>query len=211
LRLLHPFTPFVTEELWQHLKSATLDSPLARIAADWPEVLMIATWPEPQENEGWETEIISDFELIKEVIRSIRNLRSEKNVKPGTRISAIFSAGEKTNLIKDQISTIALLAKLDESQITIHQSLNDKPVESSVQVVGEIEIFLPLAGMVDITEERTRMEKEFTEAKSQIARLEKLLDSPFVEKAPPNVVKGERDRLANYKETAKKLENQLTG
>jgi valyl-tRNA synthetase len=172
---------------------------------------MIASWPEPQENEGWEAKTISDFELVQEIVRSIRNLRAEKNVKPGTRIPAIFSVGDKFSLIEEQAPAIALLGKLDETQISIHRSLTEKPQESAALVVGSVEIFLPLAGMVDITQERTRMERELAEAERQITRLEKLLNSPFADKAPPNVVQGERDRLAGYRETAKKLRNQLTG
>ena len=64
--------------------------------------------------------------------------------------------------------------------------------------------------MVDIAEERARIENELAEAKTQIARLEKLLNSPFAEKAPPNVVQGEQDRLAGFQETAKKLEAQIS-
>jgi valyl-tRNA synthetase len=214
LRLLHPFTPFLTEELWGYLRTTCLEFGgkigLEDVAeGEWPAALIIAPWPEPQPDDGWEDQAISDFELIQEVVRSIRNLRAEKNVKPGTRIPAIFSAGEKTSLVEEQALTIALLAKLDESQIAIHQSLTENPEESVALVVAPVEIFLPLAGIVDIIEERTRMEKELVEAESQIARLEKLLNSPFAEKAPPNVVQGERERLVGFTNTAEKLKEQL--
>jgi len=214
LRLLHPFTPFLTEEIWGHLRTSCLEFGgkigLEDVAeGDWPAALIIAPWPEPQSEEGWEDQAIRDFTLVQDVVRNIRNLRAEKNVKPGTRIPAIFSGGEKTTLVEEQAPTIALLAKLDESQISIHQSLVEKPEESVALVVAPVEIFLPLAGMVDITEERSRMEKELTEAESQISRLEKLLNSPFAEKAPPNVVQVERERLASFTSTVEKLKEQL--
>ncbi len=209
LRMLHPFTPFVTEELWQHLKSAVINTPLAKIVEDWPEVLMIAPWPEPEKAEGWEAQATSDFELIQEVVRAIRNLRAEKHIKPGTRIPATFAAGEQLALIEAQAATIAALAKLDKSQIAIHPSLPEKPDGSMALVVGPVEIFLPLADMVDAAEERARMEKELAEAESQIARLEKLLSSPFAKKAPATVVQGERDRLAGFRETCEKIRQQL--
>jgi len=209
LRLLHPFTPFLTEELWQHLKTAVEASPLAELSADWPEVLMIAPWPEPKENEGWEDQAVADFELVQEVVRAIRNLRAEKNVKPGQQIPAIITAGNATPIIQAQSVTIASLAKLDESQISILESLATKPEDHIALVVGSVEVYLPLADLVDIAEERTRLEKDLAEAQSQVTRLEKLLSSPFAKKAPEQVVQGEQDRLAGFKETAEKLKSQL--
>jgi valyl-tRNA synthetase len=76
-------------------------------------------------------------------------------------------------------------------------------------VVGSVEIYLPLAGMVDLAEEKSRLEKELKEAESHIERLEKLLGSDFANKAPAPVVQKERDKLAGYKETAEKLKAQL--
>ena len=76
-------------------------------------------------------------------------------------------------------------------------------------VVGSVEIYLPLTSMVDQEEERVRLEKELLETESQIERLEKLLNSPFVKKAPEPVVQKERDKLAGYKETAERLRSQL--
>jgi valyl-tRNA synthetase len=86
LRLLHPFTPFVTEEIWGHLRSALRDSSLNSLIEDWPEALIIAKWPEPREPEGWEQAKTEDFTILQDIVRSIRNLRAEKNVAPGRRI-----------------------------------------------------------------------------------------------------------------------------
>ncbi len=209
LRLLHPFTPFVTEELWGHLRKAVLDSPLAPIADDWPETLIMARWPEPEDSEGWEDKTVIDFTLVQDVVRAIRNLRAEKNVKPGTRIPAIFAASEATSIIEAQAETIATLGRLDVEGLSIQKSLPDKPEDHIALVVGPVEIYLPLAGLVDLEEERSRLEKELAEAQSQIERLEKLLNSPFAEKAPEKVVQAERDKLAGFNETSKKLSEQI--
>jgi len=209
LRLLHPFTPFVTEEIWGHLKSAILESPLSNIASDWPEALITAKWPEPRDTEGWEAKAIEDFELLQEIVRSIRNLRAEKNVSPAKRIAASFSAGEKTDLLKAQSKVIASLAGLDGSLISIHPSLTEKPADSAALVVGSVEIYLPLAGMVDLASEKTRLEKELKEAESHIQRLENLLNGDFAQKAPPALVQKERDKLSTYKDTAEKIKAQL--
>ena len=209
LRLLHPFTPFVTEEIWGHLHSALRESPLKDVCKDWTPALIIAKFPEPRQPEGWEADKIADFELIQEIVRSIRNLRAEKGVAPSKKIAATISAGEKLDLLESQKSVIASLAGLDKSQMSIFQSLTEKPADSAVLVVGSVEIHLPLAGMVDLASEKSRLEKELKEAESHIERLEKLLASDFAGKAPAALVQKERDKLAGYKDTAGKIKAQL--
>jgi valyl-tRNA synthetase len=209
LRLLHPFTPFITEEVWGHLHSAVRESPIANLAKDWPDALIVAKWPEPRNPEGWEADKIADFELIQEIVRSIRNLRAEKNVAPSKKIAASISAGAKENLLKEQSKVIASLAGLDHSLFTIHSSLKEKPADSAALVVGSVEIYLPLAGMVDLASEKTRLEKELKEAESHIQRLENLLGGDFANKAPAALIQKERDKLAAYKDTAEKIKAQL--
>ncbi len=207
LRLLHPFTPFVTEEVWGHLHSALRESTLKDICKDWPDALIVAKFPEPREPEGWEESTIAEFALIQEITRSIRNLRAEKNVSPAKRLAAQFSAGDKTDFLKEQSAMIAALAGLDE--IKINKSLKKKPEESAVLVVGSIEIYVPLVGMLNLANDKARLEKELNETKSHIERLKKLLSSDFANKAPAPVVEKEREKLAGYKETAEKLKAQL--
>jgi valyl-tRNA synthetase len=209
LRLLHPFTPFITEELWGHLRRAVLDSPVADIAQGWPEVLITARWPEAQAPVGWEEERSAQFGLLQEMVRSIRNLRAEKNVSPAKRLVATLVSADQADLLNQQAPMIAGLAGLDPNQLSILQDLPKKPEESAVLVVGNVEIYLPLSGMVDIDAERARLSKELAEAQSQIDRLEKLLGSDFANKAPAAVVAKEREKLAAYKETAEKLMAQV--
>jgi valyl-tRNA synthetase len=211
LRLLHPFTPFITEELWGHLRRALLASPLAGLAHGWPEALIVASWPEPRPEEGWETGKINDFSLLQELVRAVRNLRSEKNVKPGQRIPAVIVSASAAGMLRQQADALAALAGLDAAATTIHESIPAKPEGSIALVVGPVEIFLPLAGMVDRNEQRARLEKELAETQAQIERLEKLLGSSFAEKAPPAVVQKERDKLAGYQQTAAKLQAQIEG
>jgi valyl-tRNA synthetase len=209
LRLLHPFTPFVTEELWGYLRTTILQSPISNLATAWPKALIIAPWPEARDPEGWEESKIADFMLVQEIVRSIRNLRAEKGVAPSKRIAATIAAGTKLDLLKEQSKVIAALAGLSESELMIVQSQTDKPKDSIALVTGLVEIYLPLAGMVDLAEEKTRLEKELKEAESQIGRLEKLLAGDFSNKAPAALVQKERDKLASYKETAEKIKAQL--
>jgi valyl-tRNA synthetase len=209
LRLLHPFTPFVTEEMWGYLRQTLLRSPLSALASQWPEALIVAAWPEPRPEAGWETEKLADFGLIQEIIRSIRNLRAEKKVNPTRRLPATLVGGAKTALLREQSDLIAALAGLDPSQFSIHEVLDAKPQDSISLIAGAVEIHVPLSGMVDLEAEQARLRKELAETQVQIERLEKLLGSDFGSKAPAAVVQKERERLAAFQETAGKLKAQL--
>jgi len=209
LRLLHPITPFVTEELWGHLRRALTASPLAGLVKTWPKVLIIAPWPEQRQPQGWETARVSDFTLIQDTIRAIRNLRAEKKVSPAKRIPAIIAGGDITGLVKEQAEVIAALAGLDRSRLEIHSTLPAKPENSIALVTGPLEIYIPLSGMLDLDEERNRIQKELDETRAQIDRLEALLGSDFTNKAPARIVEKERQRLAEFHQTAAKLKAQL--
>jgi valyl-tRNA synthetase len=209
LRLLHPFTPFVTEELWSHLRQTLLESRISKLASDWPDALIIARWPEPRESEGWEESKIADFELMQEIMRSIRNVRAEKGVAPSKHIAATVAAGPKMDLLKEQSQVLASLAGLNAAELVLTESLAEKPKDAIALVVGPVEIYLPLTGMVDLMGEKTRLEKELKEAESHIDRLEKLLAGDFANKAPAPLIQKERDKLTAYKGTAEKIKAQL--
>jgi valyl-tRNA synthetase len=209
LRLLHPFTPYVTEELWQHLKDATLDSPLKQRLGKWEDALIIAAWPETRPEEGWEEETIEQFSLIQEIVRTIRNVRAEKNVQDGRLIPAIFATAEHATMLKDQKTVLAALAQLDQDKIEIYENLAQKPEGHVALVAGPVEIYLPLADLVDPEEERKRLFNELEEAEGHIQRLEELLAGPFSEKAPQEIVEKERVKLKDYKEKAQTIQEQI--
>ena len=210
LRLLHPFTPFVTEELWGSLKNALLERPELHIPTEgWAEALMVARFPEPRAIEDWEVQKVEDFSAVQEVVRAIRNLRAEKKVTPGRRIPAILAAGDKLEVLQGQVGTLTALAFLDSEALTLTESLPEKPQGTVGLVVAGIEVYLPLAGLVDVESERARLQKELAEIQAQIERLDNLLKSDFARRAPPPLVEKERQKLVDFKETAGKLNEQL--
>jgi len=215
LRFLHPFTPFITEKIYGYLRDAA-QSHSARLLpgdGDWSEALIIARYPAPLQDEGWEEENISTFQIIQEIVRAIRNLRSEKEVKPDLRIPAMISADfHLAHILMHEAPVIASLAGLDTHKLAViasNQGSFPRPEGHIALVAGAVEIFLPLSGLVDRTEERARLSKALAEAEAQISRLENLLGSAFAEKAPPAVVQKEREKLAGFQESAEKLRAQL--
>ena len=209
LRMLHPFIPFVTEELWGHLKSACQHHP-ADFSPDrpWEEALMVATWPEIEADHEVDHEAIKDFSLVMDLIRSIRNIRSEKKVMAGQKIVCKIQAGEATELIKSMETTITTLAHLDPMRFEVARKLEQIPVDAVPLVVGSLEAYLPLSQMVDLEVERNRITQELENVQGQITRLKDLLAGPFSSRAPADIVAREAEKLASLEETAQKLQSQ---
>ena len=187
---------------------------MAKLLRRWPEALIIARWPESMSDDGWEEAQIANFGQLQEVVRAIRNLRSEKNVKPGQKLACTFVVSSETQsslhrVLTEDRAVVAVLAGLDANRITLLESIAAKPEGHAALVAGGIEIYLPLAEMVDLSEERARIAKELSEAEANISRLEKLLGGDFANKAPAAVVQKERDKLADFQAKAEKLKEQI--
>ncbi len=182
LRLLHPFMPFVTEAIWQNLPGM----------AEEETALMLAYWPAEA---GELDEAAADrFERMQEIVRAIRNVRSEYNVEPARRIVAQFNAREYAPLIEANIPLLASLARIDRDQAILTSS-EEAPAKAAAVTAGGITVFLPLAGMVDLEAERKRLEKELANVDKQLKRIDGMLSNPgFTGKAPPEVVQREQDR-----------------
>jgi len=207
LRLLHPFTPFVTEELWGHLHSALRESSLKDICKDWPDALIIAKFPEPREPENWEEDALQNSEKIQGIVRSIRNARTENKVKPSLKFHSVLVNDEDYDLLQENSYVIAGLTGTYPPEI--YRYIDSKPENHLGLVSNSTDIYLPLADIVDLAEEKARLEKELKETQSHIERLEKLLAGDFANKAPAALVQKERDKLTAYKETAEKIKAQL--
>ena len=204
LRLLHPYMPFVTEEIWQHLKAAWPKGTL------WAESLMITPWPtfdQAQVNDEAE----GDMDLLIALIRQIRNARADYDVTPGKRIPAIIVGSEKTGMLRAQRSLLTFLAKVEDTQLTLTEALDEKPQKAVALVAAEgVSAFLPLAGLVDLEQEMARLKKALEEARNEIAQAEaRLSNEKFLTKAPPPVVQQQRDRLVGAQERLGRLQEQL--
>ena len=206
LRMLHPYIPFVTEELWRHLKMACKSHPAGFGPEDgWEESLIVARWPETDPETLIDRFAIAEFTLIMDLIRAIRNLRSEKDVAPGRKIIAKIQAGEHHALLESMRDALTRLAQLNPEELVIAEKLGELPEGAIPLVVGSIEAYLPLAGMLDIEAEIDRITKELDSITAQVERLENLLAGPFATRAPEEVVAKEKTKLEALKETANLL------
>ncbi|HEX9079212.1 MAG TPA: valine--tRNA ligase [Desulfuromonadaceae bacterium] len=190
LRLLHPFMPFITEEIWQALPGAKATP-----------TIMLAPYPAFDDGLSF-PEAAGRMERVMAVISGIRNIRGEMEVPPSREISAILSCGseESQRLMRHSEGAIVSLARV--SDLAIGLGL-EKPEDASIQVAGDVQIFVPLKGLVDVEAEEQRLLKEIGKIEKEIEMFSKKLENPaFVDRAPADIVEKERQKLAEV--TAKK-------
>ncbi|ADO77394.1 valine--tRNA ligase [Halanaerobium praevalens] len=191
LRLLHPVMPFITEEIWQKLPGTE-------------GTIMRAKYPQQKEN-CLNSKAEEKMELIMNVIKAVRNIRNEMKVNPGRRIKALLTAPEsKIEILKEGREYIENLARIKD--LTIGGDELERPDKVSTSIVKEVEVILPLAGMIDLDKEIERMKKEIKEMEFEIKRAQgKLNNEGFVNNAPADLVEGEKQKLKEYQEKKEKL------
>ncbi len=197
LRLLHPIMPFITEEIWQAL-------PGTRPAAS----LMLAAWPLAAAVPV-DPKATARMELVMDVIRAIRNIRGEMDVPPGKPIAALLLCGspESVAILETAQGAVRALARVGELQTG--QNLA-RPAQAATQVAGDVEICLPLAGLVDIAEEEQRLSKEIAKVRTDVEFFrKKLSNEKFVANAPAEVLEKDRAKLAEAEEKLAILERSL--
>ncbi|XP_057960038.1 valine--tRNA ligase, chloroplastic/mitochondrial 2 isoform X2 [Malania oleifera] len=197
LKVLHPFMPFVTEELWQALPNRK-------------EALIVSPWP--QASLPRLTNSIKKFENLQALTRAIRNARAEYSVEPAKRISASIVAGaEVIQYISKEKEVLALLSRLDLQNIHFTNSAPEDANQSIHLVVGEgLEAYLPLADMVDISAEVERLSKRLSKMQTEYKGLaSRLSSSNFIEKAPEEVVRGVQEKAAEAEEKINLTQNRL--
>ena len=204
LCLLHPFIPFITEELWQRLKQRLPDK------SQMPASIMIAPYP-IADNESTDPEAERTMDAVLDIVRCTRNARAQHKVKPSRWIEARVYTDELLSGIAFQAKFIETLARVRPLVILSRAERKSEEEEALVLVLKEAEVVLPWAGMVDKLAEKERLIKEREVTQDRIARLnERLGDSAFLSKAPPHIVEKEKRKLHTLKDKLQRLESELS-
>lgn len=214
LRMLHPFTPYVTEELWGHLKdAANAKGETYDAEAGWGEALINAQWPLSKEEEPWEKCAVSNFITgTIEHTRALRALKTDLEIPTNQKTGGTIIANAKVEaMIQSQSIYISALAAI--KNLEIYTKVPDAEEyqnysSASIPTTGSM-VFIKTGDLISPEEMQLKLSKELANAKGQIKRLEGLLGSDFSKKAPEKVVEKEREKLETFKQTAQKIEEQL--
>jgi valyl-tRNA synthetase len=191
LKVLHPFMPFLTEELWERLGEG---------GSGAGKLLMLSSWPEARISDE---AAAAEINWLVSLISEIRSVRAEMNVPAGAKVSVVVvGANDQTRARLDtHKSAILRLARAETVDLA-----DAAPAGSAQLIVGEATVCLPLAGVIDLGAEKARLDKEADKLEAEIFRIEKKLSNPkFVEKAPDEVVEGEREKAAEAGEKLDKV------
>lgn len=190
-RLIHPFMPFISEEIWQHLPHEG-------------ETITLAAWPEY--DPAFEApDAVREMELLMDIIRTVRNIRAEVNVPMSKKIELLVKPAGEEWLAIVRRNEHYLERFCNTSRLEVELSL-ESPDKAMTGIVTGAELFLPLAGLIDIAQEISRLEKELKTLHAEVERIEKKLANPgFVAKAPAKVVEEEKAKLADYADKRDKV------
>ncbi|RFU65891.1 valine--tRNA ligase [Peribacillus glennii] len=186
MRLLHPFMPFITEEIWQNLPHEG-------------ESITTAAWPEVKA-ELTDAEAAEEMKLLVEIIRSVRNIRAEVNTPMSKKIKLILKAKDEETLSRLQKNSAYIERFCNPEEFTIGTDV-EEPGQAMTAVVTGVELILPLQGLINIDEEISRLEKELDKLNKEVERVQKKLSNEgFVKKAPEKVIEEERAKEKDYSE-----------
>ncbi|HSR64054.1 MAG TPA: valine--tRNA ligase [Xanthomonadaceae bacterium] len=187
LRLLHPLIPFVTEELWRQVAP--------RLGID-QATIMLRPYPKAGDVAGDFAAAESDVEWLKAMVSTLRRIRSELNVPPSKQVALLLQGGDAADAARVErfAAQLGFLNRLKRIE-----AIAGDPPPAATGVVGELRLFVPLAGLVDLDAERARLDKELKRVEGEIAKCRnKLASDTFVQNAPAAVVEQERQRLADW-------------
>lgn len=190
-RLIHPFMPFISEEIWQHLPHEG-------------ETISLAAWPVYKE-EFVADDAVREMEQLMEVIRAVRNIRAEVNVPMSKKIELLLKPGSPEIEAIYQKNAEYIRRFCNTSLLEINRDLVS-PEKAMTAIVTGVELFLPLAGLIDIAQEIVRLDKELQSLHGEVERIEKKLGNEgFVAKAPAKVIDEEKAKLADYADKRDKV------
>jgi len=184
MRLLHPFMPFITEEIWQHLPHEG-------------ESITVAAWPTVRTDLHFAEEA-DNMKLLMDIIRSVRNIRAEVNTPMSKKVPLYISAKDAVTVTVLEANKAYLEKFCNPESLTIGEGL-EAPGQSMTAVVTGAELFLPLVGLINLEEEIARLEKELEKWAKEVKLVtSKLSNEKFISKAPQALVNAEREKLADY-------------
>ena len=195
LKLLHPIMPFITEEIYTKLYNND-------------ESIMISSWPKYSEEFNFANEE-KQIEKIKQIIIGIRNIRTNMNVHPAKKSTLIFVTENDEEMIIDSQEFIKKLGFADK--IIVQGNKNNIPQNAMSVLSEELEVYLPFDELVDLKEEKKRLQGEKQKLEAEVERASKMLSNPgFVNKAPENKIKEEKEKLERYKQMLENVEERLS-
>ena len=197
LKLLHPLIPFITEEIWQRTVNGLTEN---------RETLMLSAYPQVDEA-LFNTPIEEEIEWLKKVVQALRTLRSDLSISPAKKVPLLLKnvSDDLQPRLKKYASTLILLSKI--SHIHTLSPTEEIPVTAST-IVGDLELLVPLADLIDTTAELSRLEKELSKIAKEIAFIKnKLNNESFVKNAPQAILVKEQTKLSEAEHTQEKLKN----
>lgn len=195
LELLHPFMPFITEEIWQHLPGKGVSV----IRAAWPTSQKDLIDPEAERQ----------MEMFMDVTKAIRHIRSEMNVPPGRQVEALLEApADSGRAVLERVTEYT--QSLANARVTIYQQLNKKPEQAAHAVTHGVEVFVPLKGLINIDQETARLRKELAALEKDLAKVQgKLRNQGFLSKAPAAVIEKEQKKEAELEGKQSAIKDRL--
>ncbi len=199
LKLLHPFMPYVTEEIFQHLSERKKDETIMRTLM--PQIPQITSQIDPEAEK--------QMEFLQNVIVAVRQIRSEMNIPMSKTIDFVASCNEfeKQTILEENRNSLQKLLRLEKMTFGIALP---KPGYAASSVVNGQEIFIPLKGVIDTGIERDRLQKEIDRLEGQLRGvMAKLNNDNFVSKAAPDIIDKEKNKQQNFEQTIQKLRSNL--
>ena len=195
LPLMHPYTPFITEELWAYFKEQDQSD------------LIIAPWPKGDIQTY--DDVGNDMEVIQELVTSIRAMRSRVNIPPSKSVKLIIKCNEhKRSLISQNDELLISLAKLDSYE---YSDSKNKISESATSVVRGVELYIPLKGLVDLENEKNQLMKRKIKIEDLLKGIDrKLSNENFIKNAPEKIIKGEKEKELSLKDELTKINSNIS-